>query len=474
MTRPSGRALLAGLVLALAAAAPAFAQADDIRALDKKFREVAARATPATVLVKCTLGDGRTGFGSGATISADGYILTCSHVVDTAADVEVAFASGETFGARLLGKNPKQDYALLKVDLEGLPHFKIGDSTKVALGQWVVALGHPGGPYPDMRPAFSIGRVTGLHRRLPVQMMDRYYDDAIRTDAPIFAGNSGGPLLNLEGELIGLNGAILLINENSYAVPMQEIAPNLARLKAGEQIAGRSADGMGSMPMDEFEGRDLARFLGRAGRRLFGRDGLGKLVPGEGPERDEIARVLERLGKSLEGERAQRMLESLFDQFAERGRGGDRGGGPEMPELPEIPDFDELRKRIEGFFGQDGERGEGERPAGARPPSPAAFLGVVPASGPASADDLAGVEVLEIVPGSPAAKAGLRAGDLVQAVGKTRIERADDLRVALDGRAPGDRVRVRYLRPRAVGGVFAFEAGEVEVALAPRSEEGGK
>ena len=73
------------------------------------------------------------GFGSGATISADGWILTCSHVIDIAGEVEVTFANGESFPARIVGKNPKQDYALLKVELNDLPHFKIGNSRKLAL-----------------------------------------------------------------------------------------------------------------------------------------------------------------------------------------------------------------------------------------------------------------------------------------------------------------------------------------------------
>src|SRR5262245_48851663 len=141
-------ALVSG-VLVLSGAAPALAGGDDVRQLDRKFREVAEKAIPATVLVKSTLGDGsgRAGYGSGATISADGYILTCSHVVDVAADVEVVLASGLTFPAKVVGKNPKQDYALLKVEgVTDLPCFTLGDSRRVALGDWVIALGHPGGP----------------------------------------------------------------------------------------------------------------------------------------------------------------------------------------------------------------------------------------------------------------------------------------------------------------------------------------
>jgi serine protease Do len=442
------------------------AAGQDVRGLDRRFREVAAQATPATVLVKSTLGDGRAGFGSGALISADGSILTCAHVIDTAADVEVTLADGETFAARVLGRNPKQDYALLKIEMTGLPHFDLGDSEKVKLGDWVIALGHPGGPYPDLKPAFSVGRVTGLHRRLPVQAMDRFYDDAIRTDAPIFAGNSGGPLLDLDGKLIGLNGAILLVNENSYAVPMAEIARNLDRLKQGEHVEGRSADGTLTATMDEFEGRDMAKFLGRAGRKLFGREGIGKLIPGEGPERDSLVRALEGLGKRLEGEGAQRAIEKIFDTFKDQGRGN--GGSSDLPDLGE------LRKRFGELFGG----GEPEPPpppraraAPRRPIAPRvpAFLGIVPEPTERSGD-LAGVRIAEVIEGSPAAAAGIQPGEILVEVARTRISSEPDLPRALGDHSAGERVPVKVLRSRVVAGTRVFEAREVEVVLAPREE----
>src|SRR2546430_16412277 len=122
---------------------------------------------------------------------------------------------------------------------------------------------------------------------------------------------------------------------------MQGIAPHLERLKRGEDVEGRSASG-NLMPMDEFQGRDLAKFLGRAGRRLVGRDGLGKLLPGSGPEHDQLARSLDRLGKSLEGEGAQRALEQLFEAFG-GGGGGERDGSRQ----PKLPDMADMRKRLE-------------------------------------------------------------------------------------------------------------------------------
>jgi hypothetical protein len=372
----------------------------------------------------------------------------------------------------------------------------------------VIALGHPGGPYPDLKPAFSVGRVTGLHRRLPVQMMDRYYDDAIRTDAPIFAGNSGGPLVSLDGELIGLNGAILLINENSYAVPMHEVAAHLEQLKRGEPVEGRSPKGVGVTPMDEFQGRDLAKFLGRAGRRLLGKDGLGKLVPGTGPEHDQVARMLDRIGKSLESDRAQQTLESIFEAFGGNGGGGGRGGedgeqprGPDFSELrkrldelfgggdggdpngPKMPDLSELRKRAEEIFGSGngepprglkdlldrirGEKGEPAEPPA--PATPAVFLGVIPVPAPEAAD-VSGVRVGTVLKGSPAEAAGLRPGDVIVAIGSARVLDESDLGTALGRRAPGERIAVKVLRERTVAGVPVYDERSLEATLVARSE----
>jgi serine protease Do len=455
-------------VLALAAAAPARADdaaREEIVRLDARFRAVATRAIPATVLVRSTLkdGSGRAGYGSGAIISPDGYVLTCSHVIDIAGEIEVTLATGEAYPARLLGKNPKQDYALLKIDGHDLPSFPLGDSGKVALGDWVIAIGHPGGPYPDLKPAFSVGRVTGLHRRLPVQMMDRFYDDAIRTDAPIFAGNSGGPLVDLDGRLVGLNGAILLINENSYAVPIDEIRAHLDELKAGALVAGRSGGpGSGIGALDEFQGEDIARFAGRAGRKLFGKDGLGKLFRGRGEMGDDLARALERFGRSLEDEDTQRMLEELAKAFG--------GGGPERdPGGAAGPG--NLLRRLGDLFGEGPpRRSDPAGPGAERSSAPRAFLGVVAAEGEEAAG-LRGVLVRDVVAGSPAAGAGIEPGDVLIAVAGKRTAVGEDLGRVLAGRGPGDQVLVRLLRAEVVDGVPIEAEKHLTITLAERPKD---
>ena len=118
-------------------------------------------------------------------------------------------------------------HALVKVEAQGLPHFTFGDSKAVKKGDWVMALGHPGGPYPDVQPAFAAGRVIDLERKLPVGMMSKYYNHAIVTDVPIYAGDSGGPLIDEAGQLVGINGAIVMINELAFAIPIHQILADL-------------------------------------------------------------------------------------------------------------------------------------------------------------------------------------------------------------------------------------------------------
>ncbi len=139
--------------------------------------------------------------GSGFVISEDGYIVTNNHVIDKADEIQVEFFSGEMLEATLIGTDPKTDIALLKVDsAEPLPFVPFGDSDVARVGDWVMAVGNPLGQ------GFSVsaGIISARERAL-----SGAYDDFIQTDAAINKGNSGGPLFNVEGEVIGVNTAIL-------------------------------------------------------------------------------------------------------------------------------------------------------------------------------------------------------------------------------------------------------------------------
>lgn len=148
--------------------------------------------------------------GSGFVISEDGYIVTNNHVIAEADEIEIEFFSGKTLTATLIGRDPKVDIALLKVESdEPLPYVSFGDSDIMRVGDWVMAMGNPLGQ------GFSVsaGIVSARNRAL-----SGTYDDYLQTDAAINRGNSGGPLFNMDGQVIGVNTAILSPNGGSIGI----------------------------------------------------------------------------------------------------------------------------------------------------------------------------------------------------------------------------------------------------------------
>ena len=148
--------------------------------------------------------------GSGFVISEDGYIVTNNHVIEGADEIEIEFFSGKRLDAKLIGTDPKTDIALLKVESpEPLPFVAFGNSDLMRVGDWVVAMGNPLGQ------GFSVsaGIVSARNRAL-----SGTYDDYLQTDAAINRGNSGGPLFNMDGQVVGVNTAILSPNGGSIGI----------------------------------------------------------------------------------------------------------------------------------------------------------------------------------------------------------------------------------------------------------------
>jgi len=143
------------------------------------------------------------GLGTGMLMDAQGHILTNHHVAGGATKIEALLANGHTYPARLVGTDPKTDLAVIKIDAkEALPSVAFGDSDAVGVGEWVVAIGHPRG----LDQTVTHGIISAKHRRGISDPSS--YQDFLQTDAAINPGNSGGPLLNLRGEVIGVNAAI--------------------------------------------------------------------------------------------------------------------------------------------------------------------------------------------------------------------------------------------------------------------------
>jgi len=144
------------------------------------------------------------GLGTGMIIDTEGHILTNHHVAGGASKIEVLLSDGKRYSAKLVGTDPKTDLAVIKIPArEPLPHVTFGDSDQVEVGEWVVAIGHPRG----LDQTVTQGIISAKHRRGITD--PNSYQDFLQTDAAINPGNSGGPLLNLRGEVIGVNAAIV-------------------------------------------------------------------------------------------------------------------------------------------------------------------------------------------------------------------------------------------------------------------------
>jgi serine protease Do len=186
----------------------------------------------------------RRGEGSGFIIDPDGSILTNNHVIDRAERITVKLSDGRTLRAHVVGSDPDTDIALIKVDGQtGLPVAPLGDSSKLRMGEWVVAIGDPLG----YEHSVTVGVVSYIGRKL----FDASLDSYIQTDAAINFGNSGGPLINTRGEVIGINAAISARGSSiGFAVPINLATSILPQLRARGRVS-RGYIGVALRDIDE-------------------------------------------------------------------------------------------------------------------------------------------------------------------------------------------------------------------------------
>jgi serine protease Do len=170
--------------------------------------------------------------GSGFIVNANGYIVTNNHVVDGATEIRVKMDDGRELTGKVVGRDPKTDLALLKVEATGLPVIPFGDSSQLQVGEAVMAIGNPFGLEQTVTTGIvsATGRVIGQGP----------YDDFIQTDASINPGNSGGPLINPRGQVVGINNAIFSQSGGSvgigFAIPINQVKPVVTQLAASGKV----------------------------------------------------------------------------------------------------------------------------------------------------------------------------------------------------------------------------------------------
>ena len=198
--------------------------------------------------------------GTGFVISPDGYIVTNNHVIEGVDSIEVHFLDKTVLQAKLVGHDPKTDVALIRVKGSGLPHLPLGNSDLIRPGDWVVAVGNPFG----LEHTVTAGIVSAKHRVINDPSSEqRRFDDFIQTDAAINPGNSGGPLLNLSGEVVGINTAINpRANTIGFAIPINIAKGVLPQLKVSGHVS-RGWLGVYIQPIDD----DTAELMGLADKR---------------------------------------------------------------------------------------------------------------------------------------------------------------------------------------------------------------
>jgi serine protease Do len=348
--------------------------------------------------------------GTGFILSPDGYILTNNHVVEGVDRIEVIFSDRSQAEARIVGQDPKTDLALIRVegrsDLHALP---LGDSDQVLPGDWVVAIGNPFG----LEHTVTAGIVSAKGRDIG----QGPYDDFIQTDAAINPGNSGGPLLDLRGEVVGINTAINpQANTIGFAVPINMAKEILPQLREEGRVT-RGWLGVAIQPLTP----ELAEAL-----ELSTREGalVGQVSPGSPAAEAGIERG------------------DVIQRFA---------GEPirEMRDLPRRVSRTPIGRRVEVevLRGKDRKTfevtiGKLEEPevAAARPGSrggPTEFGMAVEDLTPAlrerlRSDERGGVVVVDLDPGGAADDAGVRRGDIILQVDREPVEDVRDLRAKLD------------------------------------------
>ncbi len=340
------------------------------------------------------------GLGSGFVISNDGYILTNNHVVEGARQIRVKAADGKEFGAKVVGRDPKTDIAVIKIDgASGLTPLVLGNSDELKVGNWVIAVGNPFG----LERTVTAGIVSGKGRVIG----SGPYDNYIQTDASINPGNSGGPLINLKGEVVGINTAIMASGQGiGFAIPInmaKEIIPQL------EQKGHVTRGWLGVSVQEVTPGLAKSFALKERKGALVAEVIVGGPAEKAGIQRGDV--LLEFDGKDI----------------------------TESRNLPQMVASTPIGKAVSVKLFRDGQLltrqvkvGEMGSTSEVADVSPQKSLGIAVRNvTPETARVLglknqAGVVVTGVKPGSPAAESGLQQGDVIVEINRKAVKDVDD------------------------------------------------
>jgi serine protease Do len=352
--------------------------------------------------------------GSGCIISKDGYILTNNHVVEGADQIKVKLADGKGLDGRIIGRDPKTDLALIKIDgATDLKPLKLGDSDALKVGNWVVAVGSPFG----LEQTVTAGIVSAKGRVIG----SGPYDNFIQTDASINPGNSGGPLINMQAEVVGINTAILATGQGiGFAIPInmaKEIAPQLektghvTRGLLGVSIQDLTPELARSFGLKETQGALVARVVSGGpaekagiaigdvivkfnGQTVTGSKDLSRIVA-ETPVGKTVTVQMMRNGKTIDIQAKVGEMEEENGAVAANDASHKSLGVSVQNLTPRIAGELGLKKNI-------------------------------------------GVVVTGVEPGSAAAEAGVRTGDVIQEIDRKPVKNVADFMQKLDKLKTGE------------------------------------
>lgn len=287
------------------------------RPLERTLVSLAEHVLPRTAVVY-----GAIGLGTGAVVDHHGTVVTNAHVALAARVAILEFADGRRVVARRRGIDFTKDLAVLEPEeplTAPVPCFGMGNGTRPAVGAWVAAVGYPGGPRGDLRPTFSLGQVVaGGGLASPIGgILD--YSDAIRTDIAIYEGNSGGPLVDLDGRLQGINGAFEPGTGSAFAIPLDVVLERVRTLHHGVVRLPNGIELDERNPIVEALGKTLDPIVRQLVERVHeGFDPLPRSEVDGGEEKsrepDEGAEAREKV---VTAERASPRSKALADAFTD-------------------------------------------------------------------------------------------------------------------------------------------------------------